>query len=133
MTGRQAAILAIPGVMVLLAALPAGLVGGPVHAAAAVVAVGLTVPASYGTFALTRWLAGRHPLGVVIGMFAGVALRLVVAFVGGAAVFVLTGSFAELKLGYWFWLLFAYLASLIAETALLVGLTPAGGAAGGKG
>jgi hypothetical protein len=134
MTGRQAAVLALPGVLVLLLALPVGLVGGPVHAAAAAVAVGLTVPAAFGTFGMTRWLAARHPLGGVVGMFAGTALRIGVAFGGGAAVFLLTPAFREAVLGYWLWVLFAYLASLVAETALLVRLSPVGGgAAGGKG
>jgi hypothetical protein len=134
MTGRQAAVLGLPAVLVLLLALPAGSVGGPVHPAAAGVAVGLTVPAAFGTFWLTRWMAARHPQGGVVGMLVGTALRVLVAFGGGAVVFLLTPMFREAVLGYWVWVLFAYLASLVAETALLVRLSPVGGgAAGGKG
>src|SRR5438067_1921365 len=105
MTGRQAAVLALPGVLVLLLAVPVGLIGGPVHAAAAGVAVGLTVPAAFGTFWLTRWMATRHPLGGVVGMLLGTALRIGVAFGGGAVVFLLTPAFRETVLGYWLWVL----------------------------
>jgi hypothetical protein len=122
-------------VVVLTAALPAVLVGGPVQVVAAVAAVGLTVPAAFGTFALTRWLAVRHPLGGAIGMLVGTAIRLLVAFVGGGAVFLLAPGLRETGLVFWLWLLFAYLSSLLAETALLVRASPvgAGGVPGGKG
>ena len=65
-------------------------------------------------------------------MGVGMALRILVAFGGAAAVFVLSGAFAEMVLGFWGWLLFAYLATLLAETALLVGAA-AGHTPGGKG
>jgi DNA-binding transcriptional LysR family regulator len=134
-TLRQAAVLAVPAVVVLAAAAAVGSASGWVHLAAAGVAVGLCVPPAFGTFWLTRWLAARHPLGMVIGMAVGVAARLFVAFAGGAVVFVLTGPFREMTLGYWLWLLFAYLTTLSAETALLArhALPAAGGPPGGKG
>jgi hypothetical protein len=131
MTGRQMAVLAAPVVVVMLAALPFG----PVHVTAAAVAVGLTVPAALGTFWLTRWMAARHPLGGAVGMLVGTVLRLVVAFGGGAAAFLLAPDLRSAGIVLWLWLLFAYLASLLAETALLVRQSPvvAGGAASGKG
>ncbi len=135
MTARQAAVLVLSGVIVLLAALPVGFVGGPVQWLAAAVAAGLCVPTAVGTFWLSRWLAARHPLGGVIGMLVGTIGRLVVALGGGAAVFFLSGAFADAKVGFWLWLLFAYLATLLAETALLVRPSPAvsGGPQGEKG
>jgi hypothetical protein len=101
---------------------------------AAAVAVGLCVPAAFGTFWLTRWLAARHPLGGVIGMLLGTMARLVIAIGGGMAVYFLTDAVRGAGLGFWFWLLFTYLAALVAETVLLVRLTPTrGGTADGKG
>jgi hypothetical protein len=131
MTGRQMAVLAAPALAVMLVALPFG----PVQVMAAAVAVGLTVPAAFGTFWLTRWMAARHPLGGAVGMLVGTVLRLTVAFGGGAAAFLLAPDLRSAGLVFWFWLLFAYLSSLMAETALLVGQSPlaAGGASGGKG
>ena len=131
MTGRQTAVLAAPAVIVVLAALPFG----PVHVTAAAVAVGLTVPAAFGTFWLTRWMAARNPLGGPVGMLVGTVLRLAVAFGGGAAAFLLAPDLRSAGIAFWFWLLFAYLSSLVAETALLVGQSPlaGGGVSGGKG
>ena len=131
MTGRQVVVLAAPAVVVMLAALPFG----RVHVTAAAVAVALTVPAAFGTFWLNRYMAARHPLGGVIGMLVGTALRLTVAFGGGAAAFLLAPDLRSAGIVLWLWLLFAYLSSLLAETALLVGQSPlvAGGAPGGKG
>ena len=131
MTGRQVAVLAAPAVVVMLAALPFG----SVHITAAAVAVGLTVPAAFGTFWLTRWMAARNPLGGPVGMLVGTVLRLAVAFGGGAAAFLLAPDLRAAGIAFWFWLLFAYLSSLVVETALLVGQSPlaAGGVSGGKG
>src|SRR5262249_29210677 len=84
------------------------------------------------TFWLTRWMAARHPLGGVVGMLLGTALRILVAFGGGAVVFLLTPMFRDAVLGYWLWLLFAYLASLVAGTGLLGGLSPVGGSGAGR-
>ncbi|HET6576304.1 MAG TPA: hypothetical protein VFG68_22065 [Fimbriiglobus sp.] len=131
MTGRQAAVLAVPAGVVLLAALPLG----SVHVMAAAAAVALTVPAAVGTYWLNRRMAARHPLGGVVGMLVGTVLRLVVAFGGGGAVFLLAPDLRAAGVVFWLWLLFAYLSSLLAETALLAGRSPlvAGGAPGGKG
>ncbi|HVK17487.1 MAG TPA: hypothetical protein VM533_11095 [Fimbriiglobus sp.] len=130
MTGRQAAVLAAPALVVLIA-----LPFGTTHVVSAAVAVGLTVPVAFGTFWLNRWMADRHPLGGVVGMLVGTVLRLAVAFAGGAAAFLLAPDLRSAGLIFWLWLLFAYLSSLLAETALLVGQSPlaAGGASGGKG
>jgi hypothetical protein len=135
MTPRQAAVLTVPGVVVLGLATLVGSFAGWEHLTTATVAVGLTVPPAFGTFWLTRWMAARHPQGGVVGMLVGTAIRLLVAFAGGAAVFVLAGAFWESKLGFWLWLLLAYLATLFAETALLArqAFVPAGGPLGEKG
>jgi hypothetical protein len=91
---------------------------------AAAVAVGLCWPVAVGTLWMTRRLAARHPLGGVIGMLLGTMIRLVVAVGGGMAVYFLTDAVRGAGLGFWFWLLFAYLAALVAEVVLLVRLTP---------
>lgn len=131
MTGRQMAVLAAPALVVMLTAVSFS----PVQVKAAAVAVGLTVPAAFGTFWLTRWMAARHPLGGAVGMLVGTVLRLGVAFGGGAAAFLLAPDLRSAGVVLWLWLLFAYLSSLLAETVLLVGQSPlaAGGVAGGKG
>ena len=131
MTGRQVAVLAAPALVTMLAALPFG----SVQTTAAAVAVGLTVPAAFGTFWLTRWMAVRNPLGGSVGVLVGTVLRLVVAFGGGAAAYLLAPDLRSAGIAFWFWLLFAYLSSLVAETALLVGQSPlaGGGVPGGKG
>jgi hypothetical protein len=57
-------------------------------------------------------------------MLLGTMIRLVVAVGGGMAVYFLTDAVRGAGLGFWFWLLFAYLAALVAEIVLLVRLTP---------
>jgi hypothetical protein len=120
MTGRQAAVLASPALLVALVALPFG----SIHWVSAVVSIGLTVPVAFGTFWLNRYMATRHPLGGVVGMLVGTMLRLGVAFGGGAAAFLLAPDLRSAGLAFWIWLLFAYLTTLLAETALLVGQLP---------
>ena len=131
MTARQAAVLALPGVVVLLAAVPFWLAAGPVHLLSAGVAVALCVPPAVGTFWLTRWLAGRHPLGGVIGMAVGLAARVVVAVGGGAAAYLVAPDLRETGISFWLWLLSAYLLALLAETALLSGASAAAGSGAG--
>lgn len=133
MTPRAAWVAGPIGLVAVVAA-AAGVWFGPVHWVAATVALGLCMPPAAATYWLTRWLAARHPLGVVIGMLAGALVRLVVVMGGGAVVFFATGWFADAKVAFWFWLLFAYLATLVAEMALLAGaMPPAGGARDRKG
>jgi hypothetical protein len=116
---RDAFVLLVPGVFVLAIAVPFGLADDPVHLLAACVAIGLSIPPAFGTYWFTRWLAGRYPLGGVIGMLAGTMIRVVIAVGGGAAVYFLTSAFRDARLGFWIWVLVAYLATLIAETILL--------------
>jgi hypothetical protein len=134
-TPREVAVLASPALAIGLLAVPFGFVYGAVHWAAAAVAVGLCVPAAFGTCWLTKRLAARHPLGGLIGMTVGVAARMLVAVGGGMAVFFGTGAFADAKLGFWFWLLVTYLGTQVAETALLAGppARPGGEVSGGEG
>lgn len=134
MTRRQAAVLAAPALVVALAGGIAGLVAGPVHWLAAAAAVGLCVVPAFGTLWLTTFLTARSPFGGLIGMTVGVFVRLVVAVGGGMAVYFGAGAFDDAKLGFWLWILSTYLATLVAETALIAGRpVRVAGAAGGKG
>lgn len=103
--------------------------GFPRHGLAGVVAVGLCVPAAFGTFWLTKWMATRSPFGGLLGMAIGVPVRLIAALGGGMGFFFGTGWFDGLRAGFWFWLLGTYLLTLVAETVLLAVPTaaPAGG------
>ena len=135
MTRRQAAVLAAPAVMVIAVGAVVGLIAGPVHGLAAAAAVGLCVVPAFGTFWLTTYLTAKYPFGGLIGMTVGVAVRLVVAVGGGMAVYFGTDAFGDARLGFWLWILSTYLATLVAETALIAGRSASavGGASGGKG
>lgn len=120
------------GVLVTGVGVAAG--AGGVHLAAAAVAAGLCFPPAVATLWLTRRLARRHPLGGILGMAVGVVVRVVVAVGGAAALFFAVDTFRATRIGFWLWVLFAYLSTLIAETAVLARSGSFGGGAGtGKG
>ena len=134
MTRRRAAVLATPALAVAAAGGIAGLIAGPTHWLAAASAVVLCVLPAFGTFWLTTFLTARTPFGGLIGMTVGVAVRVLFAVGGGMAVFFGTGAFDDAKLGFWLWILSTYLATLVAETALIAGRPAAvAGTTGGKG
>lgn len=128
-------MLAAPGVVVAVAGGIAGLVAGPAYWLAAAAAIGLCVVPAFGTFWLSTFLTARSPFGGLIGMTVGVAVRIVVAVGGGMAVYFGTAAFEDAKLGFWLWILSTYLATLVAETALIAGRSPPAirGTQGGKG
>jgi hypothetical protein len=133
-TRWQAAVLAAPAAAGAVVGGIAGLVAGAAHWLAAAAAIVLCVLPAFGTFWLTTALMRRTPFGGLIGMTVGVAVRMLVAVGGGAAVYFGTGAFEGAKLGFWLWILSTYLATLVAETALIAGRpAPVAGAAGGKG
>jgi hypothetical protein len=110
-------VLAAAGVLAVGASMAAG--DALMHVAMAGVAVGLTLPPAIATLFLTRRLAARHPLGGILAMMVGVIVRLVVAVGGAAAIFFAAAAFRAAGIGFWLWVLFAYLSTLIAETAVL--------------
>lgn len=93
--------------------------GGTLHLAMAAAAVGLSFPPAALTLWLTHWFVRRHPLGGILGMAVGVVLRATVAVGGAAALFLTVDAFRAARLGFWLWVLFAYLSTLVAETAVL--------------
>lgn len=113
--------LALPGGLILLAGVGVGAAVGWTHCLAAIVAIGLTVPVGVFAFWFTLWLIARHPFGGLLGMMIGVGVRSVMAVGGGAAAFLLVPAFTELRLGFWVWILVAYLSGLIVETGRLAG------------
>jgi hypothetical protein len=99
------------------------------HLLAAGVAVALTFPVGLFAFWFAGWLIARHPFGGLLGMAVGLAVRSAAAIGGGLAVFLLTPRLKELGIGFWIWLLVAYLSGLIVDTGLLAGravVSPAG-------
>jgi hypothetical protein len=122
---RPVAVLVFVSVAVgVLTVVPAGLVEGPGHWACGAVAFGLSVPAAAATLALTRWLAPRYRLGVLIGITVGPVVRAVVVLGAAAGVFLAARASGESDLAhplkFWLWVLFAYLVTLAVETALLI-------------
>jgi hypothetical protein len=126
--------LILPAGVVLLAGAGVGAAVGWGHTLAAVVAVGLTLPGGLFAFWFTGWLIARHPFGGLLGMTVGVAVRILVAVGGGVVAFLALPALKELGLGFWVWLLVAYLSGLIVDTGLLAGRvavrTPGGGEKG---
>jgi hypothetical protein len=110
----------------LAAAVPVSLTLGPRHWAFAGIAFGLTVPPGLVTLALGQYLIRTSPLGRVLAMFVGTFVRLVVGLGGAVVVFFAAGPDDRAdKAAFWLWLLFAYLVTLAAETALLARWRPA--------
>ena len=83
------------------------------------ISFGLTVPAGVVAFLFQEWLVRRSPFGMVAALAVGTAIRLVVCFGGGVAVFLLLKPEERSdKLAFWFWILFAYLTALAVEVAV---------------
>lgn len=127
MRRRAAVLLAAPTLAGLLVAGLVGVVFDSRHWTLAAIAFGLCVPPGLATFALVEYLATTSPYGRLLGLMMGTAIRLVVGFGGGAAWLLLAGpDDPRGKVAFLLWLLFAYLATLVAETVLLARPAPAG-------
>ncbi|MBY0513010.1 MAG: hypothetical protein K2P78_03755 [Gemmataceae bacterium] len=123
-------VLGVPVAVGLVAAVPAGLLLGPWQWTAAGVAFGLTVPPGLVALAAARYLIRMSPLGRVLAMFVGLFVRLVAALGGGLVAFLILGPDSRAdKIAFWAWLLFAYLVTLAAETAVFAHGRPGTGAA----
>lgn len=124
---RAAVLLAAPTLAGLVVAGAVGAAFDSRHWTLAAVAFGLCVPPGLATFALVEYLATTSPYGRLLGLMLGTAIRLVVGFGGGAAWLLLAGpDDSRGKVAFLLWLLFAYLATLVAETVLLARPAPAG-------
>ncbi|MBX9581237.1 MAG: hypothetical protein K2X87_13090 [Gemmataceae bacterium] len=120
MTRRVAILLAVGLGVGVLAAVPVGLGFGPRHWAFAAAAFGLCLVPGVGTLVLADVLDRQSPYGRLLALVAGTAVRLVVGFGGAAAVVFLAGVDDRAgRVGFLVWVLFAYLVTLAAETALL--------------
>ena len=104
---------------------PMGLLFGPAHWTCAAVGFGLAVPAAAATLGMTVWLARHYRFGMVLGLVAGPMVRAaaVLGLAGGLFLAARARPEEWAALGhplvYWLWVLFAYLETLAAETALL--------------
>ncbi len=124
--------LLVPAGVVLLAGVGIGAVVGWDHTLAAGLAVALTLPVGLFAFWFTGWMMARHPFGGLLGMMIGVAVRTLVAVGGGLIAFLSTPQLKELGLGFWVWLLVAYLSGLIVDTGLMAGRVTVRSPAGGE-
>lgn len=86
---------------------------------AATYAIALTLPAAVGTAWLMTWLTRRNPKAAVLGMFAGILIRGIVALGGSVAIYFGTSWLAASGISFWFWLSVAYLSVLAGETIAL--------------
>ncbi len=144
---RSVATLVIAVSMVaLLTVVPVGAVFGPGHWSCGAVAFGLVIPPAAATLGLTLWLSGRYRFGALIGLAGGTVGRLLVVLGAAGGLFLAAKARGDAADGlahplkFWLWVLFAYLATLVAETALLAGRVTAasrpttgpGGESGGR-
>lgn len=95
------------------------------HAVSGLLAFALCVSTVVGTFWATKVFACRTPFGGLLGMAVGVPVRVMVALGGGMAIFYGVRWTDESPVGFLFWLLAAYLMTLVAETVLLAVPLPA--------
>ena len=101
--------LTLPPLAVLLVGVGVGAAVGWGHALAAGLAVALTAPAGVFAFWLTTKFAATHPISGLLGLMVGVVVRTVVAVGGGVLAYLTVPVLAELGIGFWVWLLVAYL------------------------
>lgn len=124
--------LLAPAAAVLLAGVGFGAGLGWSHTLAAAVAVGLTLPVGLFAFWFTGWLISRHPFGGLLGLSVGLAVRAVAAVGGGLIAYLSVSPLKELGLGFWVWLLVAYLSGLIVDTGLMAGRAAVRSPTGGE-
>ena len=127
MTRSALLLLGVPAAVGVIAGGAAGLLLGPRHWGFAAAAFGLCVPPGVVTLVLANYLIRSSPLGALLALFVGTAVRLVVG-IGGAAAVILVGGVDDSpgRVAFLFWLLFAYLVTLVVETGLLRRLYPPG-------
>ena len=134
MIRRAAILLGVPAALAALVAVPLGLVRGEYQWLCAAVAVALVVPPGLVTLVISDRLSvpssdPRAAYGRLVALVLGTFVRLVVGFGGAVAVFLLSKpTFHTDPLSFWFWVLGAYLTTLVVETVLLSGKPAAGGA-----
>jgi hypothetical protein len=107
------------GLWLVLAAGAAGLLG-PGHWLPSGAAAGLCLVPSAGTFVLSRLLERRSPEEAAVAVLLGVVVRLGTALLGGLLLCRVVPELAAAPLRFWSWVLVFYLATLAAETFLLL-------------
>jgi hypothetical protein len=119
---RSAILLGLPVLIVVAVALPLGLLLGSYQWLCSGIAIGLTVPAGLLTFLAGQRMNKASQYGPVVSLFFGTFVRILIGFGGGLIVFIASGStFRAEPMVYWLWLMGAYLATLLTETAVLIG------------
>ncbi len=115
-------VAGLPLAIGAVVAVPVGLIRGPDQWGFACTAFGLCVPPGLIVVALGEYLIRTSPYGRILALVVGTFVRLVAAFGGGVVVFLLAGPVDRSdRIAFWLWVLFAYLATLVVETALLAG------------
>ena len=122
---------AVPLLVGTAVAVPVGLAFGPAQWQFAAVGFGLCVPTGVAVVVLGHYLIRASAFGRLLAVFVGTFVRLAAAFGGGVAVFALAGPTDRAdRIAFWLWVLFAYLTTLVVETALMAG--PVGGRGAAK-
>jgi len=126
-TRRVLLLVGLPVGLAAVVAVPLGLWLGPYQWLCAAVAVGLMVPPGLLALVMADRLRGS-PAGRVLAVIGGTFVRVVLGFGGAGLVFLAAGpTFRTDPVSFWLWVLFAYLATLVVETAMLAGGRVAGG------
>lgn len=121
-------VVGLPLLVGAVAAVPAGLIRGPIQWQLAGIAFGLCVPPGLLVVFLADYLGRASPYGRVLAVFVGTFVRMAVGFGGGVLIFLAAGpQDRQDKVAFWLWLLFAYLVTLVVETIILsrTGIKPA--------
>jgi len=112
----------LPLAIGVLVAVPVGLIRGPAQWGFAGMAFGLCVLPGLAVVAVGEYLIRTSPFGRLLALVVGTFVRLVVVFGGGVVIFLLAGPVDRAdRIAFWLWVLFAYLATLVVETALMAG------------
>ncbi len=115
-------VVGLPLAIGALVAIPVGLIRGPAQWGLAGTAFGLCVLPGLVVVAVGDYLIRTSPYGQLLALVVGTFVRLVAAFGGGVVIFLLAGPVDRAdRIAFWLWVLFAYIATLTVETALMAG------------
>ena len=119
MSRKLLAVMLLPPTIGVLFAIPASMMLGADQWFFFAIAFGLCVPAGLVAVLIKEYLIRTSPYGRVAAVAVGPAIRLVACFGGGVALFLLLKpENRNDKLAFWMWILVAYLAALVVETAI---------------
>jgi len=115
-------VAGLPLAIGVVVAVPVGLTCGSAQWDFAGMAFGLCVLPGLVVVALGEYFIRTSPYGRLLALVVGTFVRLMAAFGGGVVIFLLAGPSERAdRIAFWLWVLFAYLATLVVETALMAG------------